>query len=139
MNLRLQIIDWNILAWGIYCNIQFKATERNLKFNCHFGICFECWSVQPIKCVIGDYGELLLKPGIISIFALTCFEFIYFGVFQDSSLCVALSCPRTQARMQDGLKLRALPAFPFQVLGLKTCITIAQLNFFISDILSLFW
>ena len=59
-------------------------------------------------------------------FTLFCFVLFCFG--DRVSLC-SPGCPGTHSVNQAGLKLRNLPAFASQVLGLKVCTTMARLYF----------
>jgi hypothetical protein len=56
-----------------------------------------------------------------------CCLFVCLFVFETGFLRVALADPGTHSVDQAGLELRNPPASAYQVLGLKACITTAQL------------
>jgi hypothetical protein len=60
--------------------------------------------------------------------SISFFIFI-FSFLQDRIYLYIPGCPGTQSVDQAGLKFRNLPAFPYQVLGLKACAKTAQLLF----------
>jgi hypothetical protein len=49
--------------------------------------------------------------------------FWFFGFLETGFLYVALNCPGTHFVDQGGLRLKDLPVFTSQVLGLKACAT----------------
>jgi hypothetical protein len=71
---------------------------------------------------------MFLEPDGVHSTVLCCLLF-FFLVFRDRVSLCSPGCPGTHPVDQAGLELRDLPAFAFQVLGLKVCTTTAQLLF----------
>jgi hypothetical protein len=74
-----------------------------------------------------NYGEGMWSPWPPTLSQSCPFIFLFFlFVFQDRVSLCSPGCPGTHSVDQAGLKLRNLPAFASQVLGLKACATTAQ-------------
>jgi hypothetical protein len=73
------------------------------------------------------YGDSVLASDVLFLFFCFCFwvvfvlVFLFCFVFQDRVSLNSPGCPGTHSVDQAGLKLRNLPAFASQVLGLKVC------------------
>jgi hypothetical protein len=71
---------------------------------------------------------LIFGGGFICLFDFVLFVYLFVW-FLDRVSLYSLSCPGNHSVNQAGLKLRNLPAFASQVLGLKMCAITAQLIF----------
>jgi hypothetical protein len=67
---------------------------------------------------------------VLFCFVLFCFVLVWFGLvwfgFQDRVSLCSPGCPGTHSVDQAGLKLRNLPAYASQLMGLKACATTVQ-------------
>jgi hypothetical protein len=75
-------------------------------------------------------AALYSRNPIMSSF-LASFDSFFFLVFGDRVSLYSPGCPGTHSVDQAGLELRNPPASASQELGLKTCTTTAQLDFFL--------